>query len=468
MVLNVRALAWFCTLLFPIAGRVAAQPSARESYRLGAAAISDGDVAAAVKHLEALASLAKSGDTQAQELVAQTRLPLVQLYLSAGQIEKARRGCLETIEIQRNSEPAASIAFVQQLSVLAIRTAQADRQSSEHTVELLAALHRLLMKESASDNPSSDSKKALAKLRLAASQALVKAHCARTEFDSAADHLRSEISRSTTGSQALAKLLSSVQVAATQHYFQQGNLEKCREVGDRLDLDALPTAQQIAVRVILLDCYFQARQLASAGELSDWFGQYFAEHDGASTLPAWYPTVQLRRAQIAHARRQYSDALAIARSGLEHAPSDSLRAEFRILEVKLAIAQVRFSYANDMLMQLASELPRQSAQSQQVCWMTGELEFLQRRYSNAAEAYIHLVESGAPTWKPLALVQLAKCHELLGRPGEALLCYQQVAALAQDADAPPATATVAKAIEQAKQRLAVIAANQSAEGQTNR
>ncbi|HBE66674.1 MAG TPA: hypothetical protein DDW52_00865, partial [Planctomycetaceae bacterium] len=433
---------------------------------LGAAALSDGDATTAIKHLATIVSLAEKGNPQAQELVAQIRLPLAQLYLAAGQSKKAQRTCLEILNAKDETEAATSIAKARQLTGLAISTVQSDRQPSELEVELLQSLYRFLVQSDPQKSPG-DSNEALNELCITVSRALVNALCRRSEFEAAVVHLQHEITRSPPNTQAYSELLTGVQVAATQHYFQKRDFEKCRDMAKRIDLDSLDAAQQITIRIILLDCHFQARQLTSADEISNWFGQYFKEHDEATDRPSWYPTVQLRRAQVAYSLRKYSEALALVRSGLEQTSNESLRVEFRILDAKLAIAQVRFSDARAVLQQLTDELPRQSTQSQQVYWMTGELDFLQRRYAAAAEAYRTLVDSDAPAWKPLALVQLAKCHELLGDPERALSCYQQVAEMAQNAEAPK-TATVARAIEQAKQRLAVIAANQPAEGQINR
>ena len=67
--------------------------------------------------------------------------------------------------------------------------------------------------------------------------------------------------------------------------------------------------------------------------------------------------------------------------------------------------------------------------------MLGEVYFLQRQYPQAQEAYAQVARMNAfPDWQARALLQSAKCHELLGRAPQALADYQRALQLSQQPD----------------------------------
>jgi TolA-binding protein len=93
------------------------------------------------------------------------------------------------------------------------------------------------------------------------------------------------------------------------------------------------------------------------------------------------------------------------------------------------MAEIDFEAAHQYLVAvLASPQVTGSEAEARTAWMLGELYFLQRKYESAIAAYRRTVSLDQfPDWQSRALLQQAKCHELLGQSEPAIELYSKVA-----------------------------------------
>lgn len=171
----------------------------------------------------------------------------------------------------------------------------------------------------------------------------------------------------------------------------------------------------------------------------------------STQLQDWLATVQLRRAETYFARNDFAQARAIALSCIERFPNYSSLSQFRFVVAKCDIAQIDFDPARKQLSAVieygsqanASKTTVANSESiDQAWWMLGELDVMQRNYAAALQRYAMVLngtlvpEVTQPTldskasrespWKPRALLQSAKCHEMMGNPLEAYSAYQSI------------------------------------------
>ena len=145
-------------------------------------------------------------------------------------------------------------------------------------------------------------------------------------------------------------------------------------------------------------------------------------------LPAWMATVWLRQAEMQALRRDWNAAEKIVYQIREQFPECNRRDEVDYLLARCMVSKAKFDDARQLLTAIASSdrtsSPEWIARS---WWMVGETYLMQRRYSDALDAYERVLGTGASEyWHSAARMQIGQCHELLRNPESARTAYQQV------------------------------------------
>lgn len=196
-------------------------------------------------------------------------------------------------------------------------------------------------------------------------------------------------------------------------------------------------------------------------------------------LQDWLATVQLRRSEIHLAQSDFAQSRSIALSCIERFPNYSSLSQFRFVVAKCDIAQIDFEAARKQLAAVIesgrdSNAPRTATSNpesiDQAWWMLGELDVMQRNYAVALDRYAMVLnrtrvpqdiqpalDSKAfreSPWKPRALLQSAKCHEMMGNPLEAYSAYQSIVTQYPQSDVANAARQRLKALELSKNNSA--------------
>lgn len=145
-------------------------------------------------------------------------------------------------------------------------------------------------------------------------------------------------------------------------------------------------------------------------------------------LPGWMATVWLRQAEMQALRRDWDAAEKIVYQIREQFPECNRRDEVDYLLARCMVSKARFDDARQLLTAIAgndrSASPELVARS---WWMLGETYLMQRRYSDALNAYERVHGTGASEyWHSAARMQMGQCYELLRDPESARNAYQQV------------------------------------------
>jgi tetratricopeptide (TPR) repeat protein len=120
----------------------------------------------------------------------------------------------------------------------------------------------------------------------------------------------------------------------------------------------------------------------------------------------------------------------------------------KLLDADLSIRQLNFDAARSTLEGIVRSIGEIGSLRGRSQWLIGETYFMQRRFTNAIEAYrtVEMLDGGSE-WMAPALVQAGKSFEQLGRTQDAAVCYSTL--LSRHADSPVAA--------DARRRLATLA-----------
>jgi len=204
-------------------------------------------------------------------------------------------------------------------------------------------------------------------------------------------------------------------------------------------LEAKPQAEQeLALRFLLAEALFAAGERQAAGEQFQWLT---ARAEAASTAPAWQAAVTLRQAELLVRSRQFTEARELLLQARTRHPHFEAAYEFDYLLARCALSRIEFDEATSLLERVMTSPTAAGKEAQaRAGWLLGEILFLQRQYTDAIAAYAQVARLTAfPEWQARALLQSAKCHELLGNASAALADYQRAAELSQQ---PEITRTV--------------------------
>lgn len=235
--------------------------------------------------------------------------------------------------------------------------------------------------------------------------------------------------------------------AIEQQILQAANAELTRTLQDRTAppkvindfFQALEVQCEIPRHLIPQLHFATAEQLRKAGKLTDamtWYSnaeQAVARDTETQSSSRWLKTVALRKCEVLVAQKKYAEAKQCIDTQLEKSqlkPAESLPPELvaylRLLQVRCQIANIEFKEAFQTLDSIDSIPNCPDNVHAQAGWMRGELHFMQRQYEPAIAAYERVDSLKAEQWQSLALLQKAKCLELLGRNQEAIAAYERV------------------------------------------
>ena len=212
----------------------------------------------------------------------------------------------------------------------------------------------------------------------------------------------------------------------------QGHANHSLEVLPRdEDLVKLAEPQQIAVRFSRAEAAAQAgKQAIALGELQ-WLSEYAHK---ATSEPNWSVTVAVRQCELLLKSKAYTELSAAVTDAKKRFPAFERLHEFDYLLARAAMLQIDFDQARNHLRRITeSAAAKDTSAAARAQWMLGESFFLEQNYNAAIAAYkpvTGLLEM--QPWQTLALMQTAKCFELLNQSCDALAVYQQIASSAQD------------------------------------
>ena len=212
----------------------------------------------------------------------------------------------------------------------------------------------------------------------------------------------------------------------------QGHAARSLEVLPRdVDLMKLDEPQQIAIRFSRAEAAAQAGKHAIAlGDLQ-WLSDYAqnAKHE-----PSWSVTVALRQSELLLKSKAYAKLSAVITDAKKRFPDFERLHEFDYLLARAAMLQIDFDQARDHLRKITESVAaKDTSAAARAQWMLGESYFFEQNYHAAITAYKPVTElPEMQPWQTLALMQTAKCLELLDQASEALAAYQRIASSAKD------------------------------------
>lgn len=227
-----------------------------------------------------------------------------------------------------------------------------------------------------------------------------------------------------------AKLDFELPLAWAEYELSNGRALAAVDVLEQTDTTALSSEQTLAVKFLLAEALFAAGKHERAVEQFDWLAQQAKEQ---VPKPEWLAAIALRRGELLVRARD----IPAARRWLLQAKQDHAEFvrgyEFNYLLARCAVAQIEFDEARERLQQVLDAPAAQGTEAvPRAAWMLGEVYFLQRQYPQAQDAYAQVARMNAfPDWQARALLQSAKCHELLGHASHALADYQRALQLSQ-------------------------------------
>ncbi|MEO8271671.1 MAG: tetratricopeptide repeat protein, partial [Aureliella sp.] len=230
-----------------------------------------------------------------------------------------------------------------------------------------------------------------------------------------------------------AEVRRAARVAWAEYELSNGHAVVAVKVLRQVETAALSSEQALAVRFLLAEALFAAGKPELADEQFDWLTK---QAEVLSPKPEWLAAVALRRGELLVRARD----IPAARRWLLQAKRDhadfALAYEFDYLLARCAVAQIEFDQARVLLQQVISAPAAHGTEAAaRAAWMLGEVYFLQRKYPQAMDAYEQVARMTAfPDWQARALLQSAKCHELLGQAAQALADYQRALQLSQQPD----------------------------------
>mgnify|MGYP002622858727 CR=1 FL=1 len=189
-----------------------------------------------------------------------------------------------------------------------------------------------------------------------------------------------------------------------------------------VELDVNP-ALKLPAQYWIAESYYRQGDYDQAGRL---FSLLDAQTD--DLREAWLGMIPLRRAQAQAHQKQWSDAYQLARTIADRFPDFAQQYEVDYLLGRCLSSQARFNEARAAYNRvIQSTRGGQSETAAMAQWMIGETYFLQQDYVEAIKAYYRVdALYSYPHWQAAALLQAAKCHELLQQWPESIQLYTQL------------------------------------------
>lgn len=210
--------------------------------------------------------------------------------------------------------------------------------------------------------------------------------------------------------------------------------------------------RELALRFLLAEAHFAAGQPTKAHEQFQWLVDHAEQSESA---PPWLASVTLRRAELLVRSKATAEAIELLQQAKKRHVDFELAYEFDYLLAQCAVARIEFDEAIQLLQQVINA-PTASGREAiaRATWLMGEVHFLQRHYPQAIAAYAQVSQFDAfPRWQARALLQSAKCHELLGDVRSAVAAYKRAAVLSQQPEIAQIAAERIAVIESALPNL---------------
>lgn len=136
-------------------------------------------------------------------------------------------------------------------------------------------------------------------------------------------------------------------------------------------------------------------------------------------------SAHLRRTTALVEAKRWSEASESAVAGKQAAPAQAY--EFDYLIGRAHAARAEFREAREAYARVLTAPQARDAETAALAqFMTAETFFHQRDYAAAVDAYRRVAGHDYVEWQAAALLQMGKCHELLGRPNDARTVYEQL------------------------------------------
>ena len=199
----------------------------------------------------------------------------------------------------------------------------------------------------------------------------------------------------------------------------------CLETIDLIVLDGLTLDQQEVFHFLSMEALIRTGQDAQSIEHMQWLESHLPNRVSPAN---WEITLAIRRAEQYLRDKDYAACQALLETAHERFATFPGRYEFDFIQARCAIAQADFATAVGALRKvLDSEHTIDQDARPKALWLWGEVLFLQKRYDAASQQYELAAKFEVfPQWHSRALMQLAKCQELMGRYEPALETYGQV------------------------------------------
>lgn len=158
----------------------------------------------------------------------------------------------------------------------------------------------------------------------------------------------------------------------------------------------------------------------------------------AARREPWMGVIALRRAQVRAYQKKWDEAYAVASKIAAEYPNFEQQHEVDYLLGRCLADRADFDAARKAYQRvLHSPAGAKTETAAMAQWMIGESYFHQKNYEAALREYLRVeILYAYPRWQALALLQAAKCHELMGEWREAAGLYERL--LARYSDTPAA------------------------------
>ena len=195
------------------------------------------------------------------------------------------------------------------------------------------------------------------------------------------------------------------------------------------ELAKLGEPQQIAVRFSRAEAAAQAGKNSLALKDLQWLS---ASASKEQNEPQWAVTVALRECELLLKTKDYTKLVPSVEEAKKRFSSFERLHEFDYLLARAAVQQIDFDQARVHLKAIMEATGKNTSAAARSQWMLGETYFMEQNFNEAVSAYKPVTEVENQPWQTLALMQTAKCFELLNQASDALDVYRRVVKITKD------------------------------------
>jgi TolA-binding protein len=208
------------------------------------------------------------------------------------------------------------------------------------------------------------------------------------------------------------------QIAAATENWQQ-----VRQSFERLVNDFPDSPMALTARYWIAESLYRQKDYAEAEKRLRQLAR-----EAVGRKESWMAMIPLRRAQILGLQKKWSAAYTLAANIEKDYPGFELQYEVDYLLGRCLADEANFEGARKAYRRaINSPTGAKTETAAKAQWFLGESYFHQKNYAAALREYLRLeILYAYPQWQSLALLEAAKCHELLGEWKEALEAYTRL------------------------------------------